>query len=88
MEGVTGHIEEKTMKDNEKVIEKSDEVFPFKEYLKLNGIMWAFCLIIILIAYAFTDAGEVIGFLFGFLGVGFSLVSIYDWLFDKFVKDI
>jgi hypothetical protein len=67
---------------------ENGEKFPFMEYLKMNAIMWAFCLIIILLAYVFTDAGEVIRFLFGFLAVGFTVVSLYDWLFDKFVKDI
>jgi hypothetical protein len=76
-------MEEDTDNFNEK-----EEVFPFKGYLKLNAIMWAFCLIVIMIAYTFTDAGEVIRFLFGFLAIGFSVVSIYDWLFDKFIKDI
>jgi hypothetical protein len=68
--------------------EMNNEKFPFKEYLKMNAIMWAFCLTIILLAYALTDAGEVIRFLFGFLAVGFTVVSLYDWLFDKLVKDI
>jgi len=67
---------------------EKEELFPFKEYIKLNAVMWAFCLIVIFVAYAFTDAGEVIRFLFGFLAIGFTIVSIYDWLFDKFVKDI
>ncbi|MBU1628242.1 hypothetical protein KKB18_12815 [bacterium] len=76
------------MMENKDEAFERNEVFPFKEYLKMNAIMWLFCLVVILLSYALTDAGEVIGFLFGFLGVGFTVVSIYDWLFDKFVKDI
>jgi len=76
------------MEVNENKIEEENEVLPFKEYLKLNAIMWAFCIVVVLLSYALTDAGEVIGFLFGFLAVGFSIVSIYDWLFDKFIKNV
>jgi hypothetical protein len=74
------------MKDD---VEKSEEEnLPLKEYLKINLMMWAFCLVVIGVSYILTDAVEVIAFLFGFLGVGFTLVSIYDWLFDRFVKEI
>ena len=76
------------MKEDADDFKEKDEVFPLKEYLKINAIMWAFCLVVILIAYLVTDAGEVIGFLFGFLAIGFSVVSIYDWLFDRYIKDI
>ncbi len=76
------------MTDEVNDLNKEDEILPFKDYLKLNLIMWAFCIVVSGTAYILTDAGEVIGFLFGFLAVGFSAVSIYDWLFDKFVKEI
>ncbi len=59
------------------------ELFPVKGYLILNAVFWAYCVLQILaLRYIFRD---VMGLLFFFfvLGVGFTLVSIYDCLYDR-----
>jgi len=60
-----------------------EPLFPLKGYLILNGIFWAYCLIqLLVLLWLFRD---IVGLIFFFvvLGVGFTLVSIYDYTYDR-----
>ena len=60
-----------------------EPLFPFKGYLILNIIFWVYCIIqMLVLRWLFRDT---IGLFFFFtvLGVGFTLVSAYDYIFDR-----
>ncbi len=57
--------------------------FPFKGYVIINLIFWAYCLIQFLVVKWLI--GDITGLIFFFvvLAVGFTLVSIYDGLYER-----
>ena len=60
-----------------------EALFPLKGYIILNILFWAYCLIqLLVLTWLFRD---VVGLIFFFivLGVGFTLVSIYDYVYDR-----
>jgi hypothetical protein len=62
---------------------KPEPLFPLKGYLILNLIFWAYCILqLAVLSWIFKD---VVGLIFFFivLGVGFSLVSAYDYIYDR-----
>jgi len=72
-------------KPGAKDILEPEPLFPLKGYLILNGIFWAYCLIqLLVLLWLFRD---IVGLIFFFvvLGVGFTLVSIYDYTYDRIV---
>ena len=69
-------------KSPEQVPLDTNVLFPLKGYLILNIIFWGYCLLqIIVLRWLLRD---VVGLIFFFvvLGVGFTLVSIYDYIYD------
>ena len=57
--------------------------FPVRGYVWLNLLFWAFCLVeVLVIRWWLKDIQGVI-FFFALLAVGFTLVSIYDALYDR-----
>ncbi len=60
-----------------------EPLFPLKGYLILNVIFWGYCLVqLVVLRWLFRD---VVGLIFFFvvLGAGFTLVSVYDYAYDR-----
>lgn len=53
------------------------------DYVVVNLAVWGLLLIVGLIAYFGIDKAPVVPFLLLVVGCGFTLVSIYDWVFDR-----
>jgi hypothetical protein len=67
---------------SDQIIE-ADGLFPLKGYIILNVIFWLFCILQMgALKWLYRDAMGII-FFFIFLPVGFTLVSIYDYVFDR-----
>jgi hypothetical protein len=62
---------------------EQSERFPFSGYVIINLIFWAYCLIQFLVVKWLI--GDITGLIFFFvvLAVGFTLISIYDALYDR-----
>lgn len=60
-----------------------DSLFPFKGYLVLNLIFWGFCILQVIVLRFLI--GDVIGIMFFFLvlGAGFTIVSVFDFAYDR-----
>jgi len=68
-----------------KEILEPEPLFPLKGYLILNAVFWGYCLIqMLVLLWLFKD---IVGLIFFFcvLGGGFTLVSIYDYVYDRIV---
>lgn len=62
---------------------KPEPLFPLKGYLILNIVFWAYCILqLVVMTWLFKD---VVGLIFFFivLGIGFSVVSAYDYIYDR-----
>ena len=53
------------------------------DYVVVNLVVWGLLLIVGLIAYLGIDKAPVVPFLLLVVGCGFTVVSIYDWVFDS-----
>jgi len=53
------------------------------DYAVVNLVVWGLLLIVGLIAYFGIDKAPVVPFLLLVVGCGFTVVSIYDWVFDR-----
>jgi len=53
------------------------------DYVAVNLVVWGLLLIVGLIAYFGIDKAPVVPFLLLVVGCGFTVVSIYDWAFDR-----
>ena len=63
--------------------EPGEPLFPIQGYIWLNLFFWAFCAFeVLLVRWWFKDVRGVI-FFFGLLAIGFTVVSIYDCLYDR-----
>jgi hypothetical protein len=75
-------------KDNQKTMERSKT--KFLEYLYANLLFWAFLIVVAVIS--FITCGGVwdsvtsgtMQFLFFIMGGGFTLVSVLDWVYEKY----
>ena len=68
---------------NDFVLER-DPLFPLKGYFILNAVFWAYCVIqLLVVTWLFRDIVGLV-FFFAVLGIGFTLVSFYDYLYDRF----
>jgi len=62
---------------------QEEPLFPVRGYVILNVVFWAFCIVeILIIRWWLRDIQGVI-FFFALLAIGFTLVSIYDALYDR-----
>ena len=59
------------------------QLFPIRGYVWLNVLFWAFCAVEILIIYLWLKDIRGVFFFFALLAVGFTLVSVYDCLYDR-----
>jgi uncharacterized membrane protein len=63
-----------------------------KDYLVINAIFWAFLLVIAVIVFLTTGAkwdpimGNVFSFIFLVFGLGFSAVSVFDYVYERIAK--
>jgi len=57
--------------------------FSFREYLLLNVIFDAFCLVQLVLVAVILRESRGLYFFFGLLMVGFALVSVFDGLYDR-----
>jgi len=67
----------------EKSLPEGSGLFPLKGYIILNVVFWVYCVIqLVIVSWLFRD---IVGLVFFFvvLGVGFTLVSIYDYTYDR-----
>ena len=63
--------------------EEREPLFPIKGYIFLNLFFWAFCAgEVLLIKWWLKDIRGVV-FFFSLLAVGFTVVSIYDCIYDR-----
>ncbi|MBN2207897.1 MAG: hypothetical protein JW759_01165 [Candidatus Coatesbacteria bacterium] len=53
------------------------------DYVVVNLAVWGLLLVVGLIAYFGIDKAPVVPFLLLVVGCGFTVVSIYDWAFDR-----
>ncbi len=64
----------------------------FQEYFYANLLFWGFLVVLAFLTYAFTgglwDAvmQQTVRFIFLVFGGGFTLVSVLDFLYDKYVS--
>jgi|GEM_PF-545620 len=66
-----------------KVPEAQDSLFSLKGYIILNVIFWGYCLLqVIILRWIYRDAMGII-FFFTVLATGFTVVSIYDYIYDR-----
>jgi|GEM_PF-2626534 len=71
---------------NKKNSGKDQALFPLKGYLILNAVFWAYCLIqIVALTWLFKDIVGIV-FFFVVLGIAFTLVSVYDYSYDRLVS--
>jgi len=68
-----------------------EERYTITEYIIVNVIFWAFCIIQALLISLITKESfrecRGIVFFFGSLMIGFTVVSIFSWLHDIFYKE-
>lgn len=73
-------------------VQKADDSFSFKDYFYINVFFWAFLLVVAVIVFFTTGAKmdpimqNVFGFIFLVFGCGFTAVSIFDGIYEKFNK--
>ena len=60
--------------------------FGIKDYAVINLIFWAFCIALYFVVWLLTGENTGLTFLFGVLAIGFTLMSIFDGLYDHFTK--
>ncbi|HDQ26677.1 MAG TPA: hypothetical protein ENN43_08055 [bacterium] len=81
-------------KDNkeQKKTQQQPVKYTVKEYLIINGFFWAF-LLVVSIAVFFAAGGKwdpvmksVFTFIFLVFGLGFSAVSVFDYVYDRAAK--
>jgi len=76
---------ENSKKEQEQKTEKNDdELFPIKGYVILNLIFYAFCFFQVLIVHKAGGESEGLFFFFLTIALGFTIVSIFDCLYDRF----
>ena len=56
------------------------------DYVVVNLVVWGLLLIVGLIAYFGIDKAPVVAFLLLVVGCGFTVVSIYDYVFDRVAR--
>jgi len=72
--------------------ERSEEPSPFREYLYANVLFWGFLVVLALLTYVFTGGvwddvmKQTMKFIFLVLGGGFTLVSVLDLLYGRYVS--
>jgi phosphatidylglycerophosphate synthase len=72
-------LQEKEVKDPE----LQDSLFSLKGYIILNIIFWVYCLLqVIILRWIYRDAMGII-FFFTVLAAGFTVVSVYDYIYDR-----
>lgn len=66
--------------------EKKDEteLFPIKGYIILNLIFYVFCFFQVLIVHKAGGESEGLFFFFLTIALGFTVVSIFDCLYDRY----
>jgi hypothetical protein len=60
-----------------------DERFPLLGYVIINLIFWAYCVVQLLVIKWLLRETTGLYFFFGVLAIGFTLVSIYDYAYDR-----
>ena len=63
---------------------KLDDRFTLWEYVILNLLFWAFCVLQYAVVRVVTHEKLGLGFFFLSLALGFTVVSIISWCFDRF----
>lgn len=61
-----------------------DRLFSIGEYVLLNAVFDAFCLLQLLLVRVFLKETRGLYFFFALLMIGFLLVSVFDYLYDRF----
>ena len=73
-------------------VQKASDEFTFKDYFYVNIFFWAFLLLVAVIVFFTTGAKmdpimtNVFTFIFLVFGGGFTAVSVFDGLYEKFNK--
>jgi len=57
--------------------------YSLADYLVVNLMVWGLLVIVGLIAYFGIDEAPVVPFLLLVVGCGFTVVSVYDYMFDR-----
>ncbi len=73
------------MKEDKEKKENS-ELFPLKGYIILNIIFYLFCALQLFIVKKAGGETEGLFFFFGVIAIGFTIVSIFDYLYDRWNK--
>jgi hypothetical protein len=60
-----------------------DDLFPFTGYLIINLIFWVYCVVQLLVTKWLLRETTGLYFFFAVLAIGFTLVSIYDYSYDR-----
>jgi hypothetical protein len=82
----------KDFKQQQAPAQKANDEFSFKDYFYINLFFWAFLLVVALIVFFTTGAKmdpimeNVFTFIFLVFGCGFTAVSIFDGIYEKFNK--
>ena len=57
-------------------------------YLAMNAVFWGFCILNLIFITQTLRESRGLYFFFGILMIGFSAVSVYDYLFDRLVPSL
>jgi Na+/H+ antiporter NhaC len=82
----------KDLKQQQAPAQKTSDEFSFKDYFYINIFFWAFLLVVAIIVFFSTGAKmdpimeNVFTFIFLVFGCGFTAVSIFDGIYEKFNK--
>ena len=60
-----------------------EPLFPIRGYIWLNVFFWVFCAIEVLVVRWWLEDIQGVIFFFLLLAIGFTVVSIYDCLYDR-----
>lgn len=66
---------------------KPDDRFKLWEYALVNLIFWAFCMVQYVVVRVVTRETLGLMFFFSSLAIGFSVVSVLSWCFDRFFPE-
>ncbi|PKL91986.1 MAG: hypothetical protein CVV21_04375 [Candidatus Goldiibacteriota bacterium HGW-Goldbacteria-1] len=76
-------------KENRKAAVSDDTKYTMKDYLVINAMFWAFLIVLSIVVFISTGAkwdgvmSSVFTFIFLVFGMGFTIVSMFDFVYDR-----
>jgi len=76
-------------RENRQAAAADEGKYTLKDYLVINGMFWAFLAVLFIVVFISTGAkwdgvmGSVFTFIFFVFGLGFTAVSVFDFIYDR-----